>query len=217
MPYSDDAPKAWALDRIHELWRATTCNLGEKVGPTGDPFHVLDVGAGAGSWGRSLRERYTITVEVDCIEAHGPYVERFQLGALYDHVFVGDVRQWDWGGCEYVTVAESDQPVGQGIPTWTWDLVILGDVLEHMTKPEALAVVDQALVHADAVLVVVPLGEWPQGPEEGNPLEAHVSTWELPDLDDLPKMVRSEVTILPDSHRIRDRRKIAALCLGVWP
>jgi hypothetical protein len=205
MPYSDDAPKAWCTARIREL----------------APAHVLDVGPGSGAWGRLIRDQNHpydgCDVELDCIEAHGPYVERFQLGALYDHVFVGDVRQWDWGGCDYVTVAESDQPVGQGIPTWTWDLVILGDVLEHMTKPEALAVVDQALTHADAVLVVVPLGEWPQGPEEGNPLEAHVSTWELPDLDDLPKVVRSEVTILPDAHRIRDRRKIAALCLGVWP
>jgi hypothetical protein len=210
MPYSHDAPKGWCTARIEELaWAHTAGRL-----------DILDVGPGAGTWGRLIQEQaghFELPPVVDCIEAHGPYVERFDLGAVYSQVFVGDVRHWDWGGCDYITVAESDQPVGQGIPKWTWDLVILGDVLEHMTKPEALAVVDQALAHADAVLVVVPLGEWPQGPEEGNPLEAHVSTWELPDLDDLPKMVRSEITILPDAHRIRDRRKIAALCLGVWP
>jgi hypothetical protein len=115
-----------------------------------------------------------------------------------------------WGGCDYVTVAESDQPVGQGIPKWTWDLVILGDVLEHMTQPEALAVVDQALAHADAVLVVVPLGEWPQGPEEGNPLEAHVSTWDESDVLALPKLRRT-------THYETADGWIAAALLGVWP
>jgi SAM-dependent methyltransferase len=192
MPYSHDAPKGWCTARIREL----------------DPRHVLDVGPGAGTWAALLREnRHPV---LDCIEAHGPYVERFRLGVLYDHVFVGDVRQWDWGGCDYVTVAESDTPVGQGIPKWTWDLIILGDVLEHMTKPEALAVVDQALAHTDAVLVVVPVGEWPQGPEEGNPLEAHVSTWDEADVLALPKLRRT-------THYETVDGWIAAALLGMWP
>lgn len=170
MPYSHDAPKAWSLDRIVEL----------------APTDILDVGPGAGLWGHALRRRLP-AAQLDAIEAHGPYVERFQLGATYDQVFVGDVRMWDWGGTDYIQVAESAAPIGAGTPKWTWDLVILGDVLEHMTQEEARAVVDQALVHTDAVLVVVPVGEWPQGESEGNPLEAHVATWSTNDLHDLPK------------------------------
>lgn len=193
MPYSSAAPKGWCIDRVRDL----------------APVEVLDVGAGEGSWAEWLRTVPSVTV-IDAIEAHGPYVERFQLATVYDHITVGDVRQWDWGGCDYVQVAESSAPIGEGIPRWTWDLVILGDVLEHMSMSEGTAVVEQALGHADAVLVVVPLGEWPQGESEGNPLEAHVSTWDEADVLGLPKLCRTSHFETPDGW-------IAAALLGVWP
>lgn len=193
MPYSHDAPKPWCLDRIAEL----------------APTDVLDVGPGAGFWAHAIRRRIP-AVQLDCIEAHGPYVERFQLDVVYDQVFVGDVRMWDWGGSDYIQVAESSEPIGAGTPRWTWDLVILGDVLEHMTHDEARAVVEQALVHADAVLVVVPLGEWPQGESEGNPLEAHVATWSGDDLTNLPKWSEDRIFVT-------EQGTIGAALLGVWP
>jgi hypothetical protein len=193
MPYSHSAPKQWCLDRITEL----------------APVDVLDVGPGAGLWGHAVR-RHLPACNLDCIEAHGPYVTRFELDALYDQVFIGDVRHWDWGGCDYIQVAESSAPIGAGTPKWTWDLVILGDVLEHMSMAEAHAVVAEALAHADSVLAVVPVGEWLQDESEGNPLEAHVATWELPDVLTLPKLNMMHTTDTDDGT-------IAAACLGAWP
>lgn len=210
MPFSHDAPKPWCVDRIAELLDR----------PLRDEApHVLDVGPGAGVWAKLIRDLDAPVLDgcdtrLDCIEAFGPYVGQFGLDTLYDRVFLGDVRTWDWGGYDYIRVAESPKPIGDGIPKWTWDLVILGDVLEHMAKPEALAVVDRALVHSPAVLVVVPLGEWPQGSEGGNPLEAHVATWDLSDFES----ATSSLPGLSDYVQFGTADGyIGAALLGDWP
>lgn len=115
---------------------------------------VLDVGPGAGAWRRTLGPvlpgaRWT------ALEIWAPYVERFELAELYDAVEVADARDW--------------QPPG------IYDLAIFGDVVEHMTKAEALAML--ARIPWRMALVSVPIVPYPQGPSEGNPYEAHVATW----------------------------------------
>jgi len=54
------------------------------------------------------------------------------------------------------------------------DLVILGDVLEHMTRAEAAQVVEKALTHGRIALISLPIVHAPQGEVAGNPFEAHV-------------------------------------------
>ena len=121
------------------------------------PQSVLDVGIGAGTYPLLLRD-----VLPQCrwigIEVFVPYVIRFDLIDLYDELIVDDVR------------AISELPSA--------DVVICGDVLEHMTVEEARQVWDRARRCARlAVFASIPIVPYPQGPEEGNEHERHVSTW----------------------------------------
>lgn len=127
------------------------------------PRTILDVGAGAGTYRRLWPEGHWTAVEV-----WEPYVNKFNLRSLYDKVIVGDVQSVDLGG--------------------PYDLVIAGDVLEHVTDPSGLF---ERLRHiASFVLVQVPLGHWPQGEVDGNPYEAHVAEVDLEALLQWPGVVR---------------------------
>jgi hypothetical protein len=74
-----------------------------------------------------------------CIEIWAPYVRQFGLDAIYDDVVVADARAVDFRTLGRV------------------DLIIFGDVLEHMTKAEAESLVDKALSHARFVLISIPI------------------------------------------------------------
>lgn len=115
---------------------------------------ILDVGAGQGKY-RLLLPRHT---RFDACEIWEPTVDAEGLRTLYRAVFVRDVVD---------LVGESwwDQD--------PYDLVIMGDVLEHLTVDDAQLVLRRvAGVHAD-VLVVVPF-MYPQDEEDGNVYQRHI-------------------------------------------
>ena len=113
---------------------------------------ILDVGAGKGTYAAELR---AIGYEghITASEIWTAYVELFGLRGLYDDVYVEDVR----------TRA-----------TFDYDLVIMGDVLEHMTKDDATDVWGKVRTQAHHALLAIPIVHFPQGEEYGNPFEAHV-------------------------------------------
>ena len=90
------------------------------------------------------------------MEIWGPYVEAYKLRQFYEQVVVGDIRYLDWR---------------HFLPL---DLVICGDVIEHMTKEEGLGVLQRGLTHARVVLVSIPIVDCEQGESHGNPFEVHV-------------------------------------------
>lgn len=116
------------------------------------PLHVLDIGPGVGTYAKLLRG--PAVDRVTGIEVHAPYVETYRLREYYDEIVVADARRASFPDC---------------------DVVILGDVAEHMTEPEALAVWDKA-AHAArrAVFLSIPVVPYPQGEIEGNHHETHV-------------------------------------------
>jgi hypothetical protein len=59
--------------------------------------------------------------------------------------------------------------------------VIFGDVLEHMSEEDSLAVWADAKHYAKAGLISVPVIHYPQGAEYGNPYEVHVQEHLTPD------------------------------------
>jgi hypothetical protein len=123
-----------------------------------NPRSALDVGAGSGTYGKALRDAmparkpYMIGMEV-----WHPYIDRFGLPSIYDLVLHRDARS---------------------LPLDEWpraDVVILGDVLEHMAEADAVRVWNLARAAArKAVYLSIPIVHYPQGPEEGNPFETHV-------------------------------------------
>jgi hypothetical protein len=134
------------------------------------PASVLDVGLGNGKMGFvardlldvMLNERYLRKdwkVKIDGIEVFGDYIQDHQR-AIYDTIHVGDAF-------------EIIDDLG------TYDMIILGDVLEHFDKDRARAFLDKCIAHADKHLAVfVPLGNtWQQPDIYGNPYERHRSAW----------------------------------------
>lgn len=120
------------------------------------PQTILDIGVGYGTYARELRPFLP-----DCkfvgVEIFEPYVGRYELEDWYDELIIGDARE--------IEFPESD-------------IVIAGDVLEHMRLDQAAAVWEKARKAArQAVFVSVPIVEYPQGAFEGNEHEAHLHTW----------------------------------------
>lgn len=107
--------------------------------------YILDVGAGWGKY-RDLLPEYP---KMDACEVWGPYVAEELLSSRYKTL-------WH---CDVLDMLD-DLP--------RFDLVIFGDVLEHLKRPDAQRVIRTC---RNAV-VVVPF-RYPQGEEEGNPYEYH--------------------------------------------
>lgn len=117
------------------------------------PKTVLDVGVGCGTYSDLLRtDEHWIG-----IEAWKPYVSKYQLRSKYDEILIADFR-----------LAE--------IPHV--DLAIVGDCIEHVSLGQGREFIDRLKGCAKNIILVVPLGEYPQGEVDSNPFEAHVSTWE---------------------------------------
>jgi hypothetical protein len=113
------------------------------------------------------------------VEAWEPYVTQFKLFELYDAVATRDAR-------------------GLGPSMLKADLVIFGDVLEHMTHSEARALLAKARSLAANILVSIPVLHLDQEDVGGNPYERHVDHWSYAEMreelaDGLVKTWRGDV------------------------
>ena len=95
---------------------------------------VLDIGPGEGTYSQLLRKRGQTW---DAIEIFKPYVKKFRLRELYDHIYIADMRSYE--------LARS------------YDLVIFGDVLEHVTNYEATKTLVRYLQWCNFAIVSLPL------------------------------------------------------------
>ena len=116
------------------------------------PVTVLDIGPGVGTYAKLLAG--PSVSHLAAIEIHEPYVATYRLHDYYDEVRVGDAR--------VVEFPESD-------------VIVLGDVAEHMTEPEAVALWAKSRSAARrAVYLSIPIVHYPQHEIEGNVHEIHV-------------------------------------------
>lgn len=125
-----------------------------------DPVHsrILDVATGQGTY-------YNLFSDLDnlkeCkwtgIEIWPRWVKKFALTEKYDPFYQEDVRTFNYK-----------------LNTPSNDMVFAGDVLEHMTKDEAIALVKKLLEITDNLFVSIPIVYMPQGADGGNPYEIHV-------------------------------------------
>lgn len=128
------------------------------------PKCVLDIGAGSGTYAKMFRNHHP--ARWIAVEAWGPYIEQFNLSELYDDVIIADVR---YLSAVYLMA----------------DMVILGDVIEHMPKIDAIDVVNQVKKFSDSIIASIPVGDWPQGSVNGVPTEEHLATWEIDEIESL--------------------------------
>jgi 2-polyprenyl-3-methyl-5-hydroxy-6-metoxy-1,4-benzoquinol methylase len=118
---------------------------------------VVDIGAGSGTYIKLIKEdaRCCVNAKWIGIEAWNPYIDKFCLKDRYDQIINQDVRQLDWTALD---------------PS----VVIAGDVLEHMTKQDAIELVEQILKPNTTLIISIPIRHMPQDAINGNPFEVHV-------------------------------------------
>lgn len=112
---------------------------------------ILDVGPGAGIYADLLRrEGYQ---DLHAVEVFVPYVRRFALEQKYKEVYVADVRHFR-------------------VPR-PFDVIIMGDILEHLEERDARAVIAYLSRFCRALIASVPW-TYPQGEVDENPFERHL-------------------------------------------
>lgn len=111
------------------------------------------------------------------VEVWEPYIERYGLlPDLYDSVVVSDIRDWQ-------------------MPADV-DLIIAGDVLEHLPHAEAIDLVQAWKARpGTALLISTPIHRYEQGALEGNVHETHL--WH-PTNDEMLALVE------PDRYTVGD-------------
>ena len=107
----------------------------------------LDVGACDGKWAQLVGDH----LDMDAVEIFRLNIVNHRLYNKYRKVFNADIREFIY---EH------------------YDLIIFGDVLEHMTVPEAQAVLAYAYPRCKDMIIGVPFN-YPQGAIYGNPYEEH--------------------------------------------
>jgi len=119
---------------------------------------VLDLGAGIGTYSKLLRgkHRYLTHSHWTAIEVWEPYIRKYNLRSMYHEVYNEDIRTFDYKKLKWV------------------DLTFAGDVLEHITKEEAIDVINKVMGISRIAIISIPIIHMPQGEAEGNPYEVHV-------------------------------------------
>lgn len=140
-----------------------------------NPMSVLDIGVGYGRWGILCREFLDVwegrtykeswKLRIDGIEAFDKNVDTYH-GHFYDNILVGDA-------VDRINALEL-------LPNY--DLIVIGDVLEHIDKKHGREFFERCLDKGKFILLIVPLGiNWPQGERDGNVYEIHRSVWRAQD------------------------------------
>lgn len=118
-----------------------------------NPKTILDVGAGSGTYVDIIRENLGYDVHVDAVEVWEPYIKDFNLEKKYHTVWNQDIREFD---------------------QFSYDLVIFGDILEHMAESDAVDLWNKVSKNAKYAIISIPIIHYHQGAEFGNPYEVHV-------------------------------------------
>lgn len=130
---------------------------------------ILDVGAGNGKWGKLIRSwvpgMHANVQRLVALEICSAYAKDYRLADIYDEVLVVDLRQytgWDNG----------------------YDVIILGDVLEHVCRADALKLIGQLRRTTARVYLTVPISKCAQnGSIYKNSHETHLDQWTHEELE----------------------------------
>jgi len=137
----------------------------KRIGNLESPALILDVGAGDGKWGRLLSNKMLL---VCGIEAWKRSIEINVLDDIYWKVINEDMR---------------NLPV---IFYKLFDAIILGDVLEHVGRNDALLIIERLKQSGTEAYLTVPISACPQdGTIYGNPFETHLDQWTHEELAEL--------------------------------
>lgn len=130
------------------------------------PASMLDIGAGAGKYGKIAREIMGTASSTTALEIDEEYIKTFSLATIYDVVLSGS----------------SDQLIKD--PSLRYDFVVLGDVLEHMRKSDGIDLLNFLYYRTSYIFIVLP-ADFEQDAVDGHAAEAHISVWSETDFASL--------------------------------
>lgn len=122
---------------------------------------ALDIGAGNGKHGRVIRAAHP-AAKITGVEIERKYVEQFKLRDVYNDVIVTDAVN---------LIANPDV---------AYDLVVFGDVLEHMRWSDGMSLLQFFCYRAKWILAQYP-HRYLQNTKFDSVTEAHISVWHVGD------------------------------------
>ena len=111
---------------------------------------ILDVGAGCGTYYNLLHD-YFIEKSFEAVEVFKPNIEHYELEKKYNKVYNANICDLEYD---------------------FYNIIIFGDIIEHLTVEEAQQVLKYAYNRCDEMIVAVPY-EMEQGICEDNVYEIH--------------------------------------------
>lgn len=138
-----------------------------------NPQNILDAGMGFGRWGILSREFLEVWDDdnihgkwkrtIDAIEIYKPYIKDYHR-YFYSNIYNEDMLNFFYSN------------------TKKYDLIIFGDVIEHLEKNEAINIIRKALLMSDYIIINIPIGKfWEQDALDDNINQAHKSIWNTGD------------------------------------
>ena len=109
---------------------------------------ILDVGAGCGTYYDLLHDYFR---DIEAVEVFMPNIVKYNLKQKYHRVYNINIKDFKYKN---------------------YDVIIFGDIIEHLEIEEAQEVLKYAYSHCKEIIVAVPY-ELEQGIEEGNVYEIH--------------------------------------------
>lgn len=128
---------------------------------------ILDVGAGCGTYYELLKDYFK---EIDAVEVFLPNIMNYNLKEKYHKVYNANIKDLRYAN---------------------YDIIIFGDIIEHLEVKEAQEVLEYAYNHSKEMIVAVPY-QLEQGIEEDNIYEIH----KQPDLT--PKIMKERYPMLKE-------------------
>lgn len=122
---------------------------------------VLDIGCGSGTYFNYFKSILPDT-EWTGVEIWEPYINEYNLDKMYDNVIISDASIVDYS------------QLGE------FDIVFVGDVLEHMEEDKAKALIHDLVNISKYLFISIPIVYYPSEHYEFNPYLRHIK----PDWDD---------------------------------
>lgn len=129
------------------------------------PKTICDIGPGAGKYGKIARHvaaQGDFPVKLVAAEMDASYVEQFKLGEIYDEIIIDDASNL----------------INQ--PRRRFDLVIIGDCIEHFRKSAGIDLINFLVYRAGYIAIIYP-DSYVQDDWDGHAQEAHISVWSSDD------------------------------------
>jgi hypothetical protein len=132
------------------------------------PRVVVDIGPGMGKYGQIIKNievETNCTIHKICVEVdEEKIVKRFMLHDLYDEILHEDAAN-----------------LPKRYPMLTGDVVVAGDVIEHLTKSEGIDLIEYLQYRFKHILLIIPV-DWVSFSWEDYDHESHISIWRIKDI-----------------------------------